>query len=149
MIVDRSAQGELLRINFNISFPALSCEFATLDVSDALGTVRTCYDTCVLLSTAAWHSNAKVHFDHPLLQKRLNLTRTVRKLPINSDLERVGHYIHDDRVQDIKYDELPEVKLCVILLLCAASFCCPLVKPGTCMLIASDSCLCQPAELHS
>lgn len=39
MIVDRSAQGELLRINFNISFPALSCEFATLDVSDALGTV--------------------------------------------------------------------------------------------------------------
>ena len=42
MIVDRSAQGELLRINFNISFPALSCEFATLDVSDALGTVRLC-----------------------------------------------------------------------------------------------------------
>ena len=39
MIVDRSAQGDLLRINFNISFPALSCEFATLDVSDALGTV--------------------------------------------------------------------------------------------------------------
>lgn len=39
MIVDRSAQGELLRINFNVSFPALSCEFATLDVSDALGTV--------------------------------------------------------------------------------------------------------------
>ncbi len=47
MIVDRSAQGELLRINFNISFPALSCEFATLDVSDALGTVSTCCDTCV------------------------------------------------------------------------------------------------------
>ena len=40
LVVDRSAQGELLRINFNISFPALSCEFATLDVSDALGTVR-------------------------------------------------------------------------------------------------------------
>lgn len=38
-MVDRSAQGELLRINFNISFPSLSCEFATLDVSDALGTV--------------------------------------------------------------------------------------------------------------
>lgn len=39
MVVDRSAHGELLRINFNISFPSLSCEFATLDVSDALGTV--------------------------------------------------------------------------------------------------------------
>ena len=39
MVVDRSAPDELLRINFNISFPALSCEFATLDVSDALGTV--------------------------------------------------------------------------------------------------------------
>ena len=40
LIVDRSAHGDLLRINFNISFPSLSCEFATLDVSDALGTVR-------------------------------------------------------------------------------------------------------------
>lgn len=39
LVVDRSAQGELLRINFNISYPSLSCEFATLDVSDALGTV--------------------------------------------------------------------------------------------------------------
>jgi Endoplasmic Reticulum-Golgi Intermediate Compartment (ERGIC) len=40
LVVDRSPQGELLRINFNISFPSLSCEFATLDVSDSLGTVR-------------------------------------------------------------------------------------------------------------
>ncbi|CAD7695013.1 unnamed protein product [Ostreobium quekettii] len=40
LVVDRSKQGELLRINFNVSFPALSCEFATLDVSDSLGTVR-------------------------------------------------------------------------------------------------------------
>jgi hypothetical protein len=39
MIVDRSKHDEQLRINFNISFPALSCEFATLDVSDALGLV--------------------------------------------------------------------------------------------------------------
>ncbi|GFH14522.1 protein disulfide isomerase, partial [Haematococcus lacustris] len=38
LIVDRSSPSELLKINFNISFPALSCEFATLDVSDALGT---------------------------------------------------------------------------------------------------------------
>lgn len=43
LVVDRSTQGELLRINFNISFPALSCEFAVLDVSDSLGTVRTAH----------------------------------------------------------------------------------------------------------
>lgn len=74
LVVDRSAHGELLRINFNISFPAMSCEFATLDVSDALGT------------------------------KRMNLTKTVRKLPITSDLERKGYYMHDDKQPDIKYD---------------------------------------------
>ena len=39
MVVDRSKHDEQLRLNFNISFPALSCEFATLDVSDALGLV--------------------------------------------------------------------------------------------------------------
>lgn len=58
MVVDRSAQGDLLRISFNISFPSLSCEFATLDVSDALGT------------------------------KRLNLTKTIRKLPIGQARRR-------------------------------------------------------------
>ena len=56
--MDRSAQGDLLRISFNISFPSLSCEFATLDVSDALGT------------------------------KRLNLTKTIRKLPIGQARRR-------------------------------------------------------------
>lgn len=40
MVVDRSKHDEQLRLNFNISFPALSCEFATLDVSDSLGLVR-------------------------------------------------------------------------------------------------------------
>jgi len=39
-VVDRSPQGDLLRLNFNVSFPSLPCEFASLDVSDALGTVR-------------------------------------------------------------------------------------------------------------
>lgn len=43
------------------SFPALSCEFATLDVSDAFGT------------------------------KRLNLTKTVRKTPIDLDLLATGY----------------------------------------------------------
>lgn len=75
LIVDRSAHGELLRINFNISFPTLSCEFATLDVSDAMGL------------------------------KRLNLTKTVRKLPITEDLVRAGVYVDDVAHADPKYDE--------------------------------------------
>jgi thiol-disulfide isomerase/thioredoxin len=74
LVVDRSRHGELLRINFNMSFPQLSCEFATVDVSDALGT------------------------------KRLNLTKTVRKLPIDENFERKGYYTHDDHPTDIKYD---------------------------------------------
>ena len=66
LVVDRSPPGELLRVNFNVSFPSLPCEFATLDVSDALGT------------------------------KRLNLTKTVRKLPLGHDGQRAGFYTHDD-----------------------------------------------------
>ncbi len=37
-------------------------------------------------------------------QKRMNLTKTVRKLPITSDLQRKGYYTHDDKAPDIKYD---------------------------------------------
>ena len=111
MIVDRSAQGELLRINFNISFPALSCEFATLDVSDALGTVRCQFQAIAAGLVKSLFIRCKwLTQEVDDLQKRLNLTRTVRKLPINEQLERVGHYIHDDRQLQIKYDELPEVK---------------------------------------
>ncbi|XP_028083516.1 protein disulfide isomerase-like 5-4 [Camellia sinensis] len=39
VIVDKSSDGEFLRIDFNFSFPALSCEFAAVDVSDILGTI--------------------------------------------------------------------------------------------------------------
>ena len=38
------------------------------------------------------------------LQKRMNLTKTVRKLPITTDLQRKGYYTHDDKAPDIKYD---------------------------------------------
>ncbi len=34
----------------------------------------------------------------------MNLTKTVRKLPITSDLQRKGYYTHDDKQPDIKYD---------------------------------------------
>ncbi|KAI8472288.1 MAG: protein disulfide isomerase [Monoraphidium minutum] len=65
MVVDRSASNELLKITFNLSFPALSCEFSTLDISDSLGT------------------------------KRMNLTKTVRKVPIDLDLQRAGAALED------------------------------------------------------
>jgi thiol-disulfide isomerase/thioredoxin len=74
MVIDRSPHGELLRINFNISFPELSCEYATLDVSDALGL------------------------------KRLNLTKTVRKVPIDSNLAKAGGTAADLK-HNPKYDE--------------------------------------------
>eukprot|EP00850_Spirogloea_muscicola_P010995 SM000066S20470 [mRNA] locus=s66:561351:566363:+ [translate_table: standard] len=68
VVVDRCNDGDLLRINFNFSFPALSCEFASVDVSDVLGT------------------------------HRFNLTKTVRKYPINQHLEVVGPEHHPDPV---------------------------------------------------
>eukprot|EP00210_Caulerpa_lentillifera_P006618 g6323.t1 len=75
MVVDRSRPGELLRINFNLSFPALSCEFATVDVSDALGT------------------------------KKMNLTKTLRKTPIDFDLRKVGATLDHKNKPEPKYDE--------------------------------------------
>ncbi|KAI7844497.1 hypothetical protein COHA_001856 [Chlorella ohadii] len=75
LVVDRSAQGELLRINFNVSFPQLSCEFATLDISDAIGL------------------------------KRFNLTKTVRKQPITADMQKAGQATEDRAHKEAKYDE--------------------------------------------
>ncbi|RWR85117.1 Thioredoxin-like protein fold [Cinnamomum micranthum f. kanehirae] len=57
VIVDRSSDGEFLRIDFNISFPALSCEFASVD-------------------------------------NRLNITKTVRKYSIDSNLNPTGSEFH-------------------------------------------------------
>ncbi|QHO56695.1 hypothetical protein HN51_011397 [Arachis hypogaea] len=84
VIVDQSSDGDFLRIDFNISFPALSCEFASVDVKDVLGT------------------------------NRLNITKTVRKFSIDSSLRPTGAEFHsgpvanavrhDDEV-DEEYDE--------------------------------------------
>jgi thiol-disulfide isomerase/thioredoxin len=49
-----------MRINFNVSFPALSCEFASVDVGDAMGL------------------------------NRYNLTKTVFKRPIDKDFNPTG-----------------------------------------------------------
>jgi len=74
IIVDRSIDGDLLRINFNLSFPALSCEFASVDVSDAMG------------------------------NHRVNLTKTVRKYPLDSQGRVVGEVVRD--IPEPKYEEL-------------------------------------------
>eukprot|EP00250_Pteridium_aquilinum_P028212 c36775_g1_i1 orf=195-1649(+) len=64
IVLDGSKDGDFLRIDFNMSFPALSCEFASVDVSDVLGT------------------------------NRFNITKTVRKFPIDPKLNQVGPQFH-------------------------------------------------------
>ncbi|KAJ1389133.1 Thioredoxin-like superfamily, partial [Sesbania bispinosa] len=76
VIVDKSSDGDFLRIDFNISFPALSCEFASVDVSDVLGT------------------------------NRLNITKTVRKFSIDSNLRSTGAEFHSGPAANvIKHDD--------------------------------------------
>ncbi|XP_057461600.1 protein disulfide isomerase-like 5-4 isoform X1 [Actinidia eriantha] len=76
VIVDKSSDGEFLLIDFNISFPALSCEFASVDVSDVLGT------------------------------NRLNITKTLRKYPIDSNLKPTGSEYHTGPISRlIKHDD--------------------------------------------
>lgn len=81
VIVDKSSDGEFVRVDFNFSFPALSCEFASVDVSDALGT------------------------------NRLNITKTVRKFSIDSRLRPTGSQFHSGSVQHaVKHDEEDDVE---------------------------------------
>nr|GLL38369.1 protein disulfide isomerase-like 5-4 [Ipomoea trifida] len=76
VVVDESADGDFLRIDFNISFPALSCEFASVDVSDVLGT------------------------------NRLNITKTVRKYSIDSNLVPTGSEFQSGAIANaVKHDE--------------------------------------------
>ncbi|KAL4334464.1 hypothetical protein GQ457_07G013750 [Hibiscus cannabinus] len=76
VVVDNSSDGDFLRIVFNMSFPALSCEFASVDVSDVLGT------------------------------NRLNITKTVRKFSIDQHLRPTGAEFHSGPVlHSIKHDE--------------------------------------------
>ncbi|KAL0406906.1 UNVERIFIED_CONTAM: protein disulfide-isomerase 5-3 [Sesamum latifolium] len=74
VVIDKSSDGDLLRIDFNISFPALSCEFASADVSDVL--------------------------------ERLNVTKTVRKYSIDSNLNPAGsEFRSGPTANTIKHDE--------------------------------------------
>ncbi|XP_058092838.1 protein disulfide isomerase-like 5-4 [Magnolia sinica] len=81
VVVDKSTDGEFLLIEFNVSFPALSCEFASVDVSDVLGT------------------------------NRLNITKTVRKFSIDHNLNPTGSEFHRGPIPKVKNhgDEVDEV----------------------------------------
>lgn len=76
VVVDKSSDAEFLRIDFNMSFPALSCEFASVDVSDVLGT------------------------------NRLNITKTVRKHSIDRNLRPTGSEFHSgSTTAEVRHDE--------------------------------------------
>ncbi|XP_078436810.1 protein disulfide isomerase-like 5-4 isoform X2 [Wolffia australiana] len=71
IVVDKSKDGDFMRIDFNISFPVLSCEFASVDVSDILGT------------------------------NRLNITKTIRKFSIDPNLRSMGSEFHSGPIPDV------------------------------------------------
>ncbi|KAI3702962.1 hypothetical protein L6452_28716 [Arctium lappa] len=76
IIIDKSSIEDSLRIDFNISFPVLSCEFASVDVSDVVGT------------------------------NRLNITKTVRKYSINQHLQANGfEFDYEPVTHTVKHDE--------------------------------------------
>ncbi|XP_071730210.1 protein disulfide isomerase-like 5-4 [Rutidosis leptorrhynchoides] len=79
IIIDKSSIEDSIRVDLNISFPFLSCEFASLDVSDVLGT------------------------------NRLNITKTVRKYSINRNFETNGDEFDNEPAKyDLKHDENDE-----------------------------------------
>ncbi|KAJ9551306.1 hypothetical protein OSB04_015351 [Centaurea solstitialis] len=76
IIIDKSSIEDSLRIDFNLSFPVLSCEFASVDVSDVVGT------------------------------NRLNITKTVRKYSINQHFETAGFEVdYEPFTHTVKHDE--------------------------------------------
>ncbi|KAK1391818.1 Protein disulfide-isomerase 5-3 [Heracleum sosnowskyi] len=79
VIVDKSPDEDFLRIDFNISFPALSCEFASVDMNDVLGT------------------------------NRLNVTKTVRKYSIDRNFKSTGpEFLAGPVSKVIKHDDFVE-----------------------------------------
>ncbi|XP_009358122.2 protein disulfide-isomerase 5-3 [Pyrus x bretschneideri] len=93
VIVDKSSDGDFLRIEFNVSFPALSCEFASVDVSDVLGT------------------------------NRLNITKTIRKFSIGTDLRPTGSEFRSGPVlHNIKHGDGDEYSGDGSILLTAQNF---------------------------
>ena len=60
VVVDKSLNGDVLPINFQIEFPQLSCAFATLDISNAMGSHSLNVDG---MSTLGAKSIRKVRLD--------------------------------------------------------------------------------------
>lgn len=87
------------------SFPALSCEFASVDVSDVLGTVSffvlngACRGLCSWMRWFEGIVSKLLTFNG--LQHRFNLTKTVRKYPIDPRLQRIGNEFHSGSVPKI------------------------------------------------
>ncbi|CAI9787758.1 unnamed protein product [Fraxinus pennsylvanica] len=76
IVVDKSFGGDLLLIDFNISFPALPCEFASVGVSDFFGT------------------------------NMLDISKMVHKYPIYSNLKPTGSEFQLGTIaEEINYDE--------------------------------------------
>ncbi|KAI3466221.1 hypothetical protein Pfo_022884 [Paulownia fortunei] len=94
VVVDKSSDGDFLRIDFDMSFPALSCEFASIDVSDVLGT------------------------------NRLNITKTVRKYSIDSNLNPIGSEFRSGPIaKAIKHDEEVEEEHAILVVNFFAPWC--------------------------
>ncbi|RYR68508.1 hypothetical protein Ahy_A03g015013 [Arachis hypogaea] len=128
VIVDQSSDGDFLRIDFNISFPALSCEFASVDVKDVLGTnnnnisISAMPFPLIYLGKRQKYALPNEHLSCSAMSlpqiikylNRLNITKTVRKFSIDSSLRPTGAEFHsgpvanavrhDDEV-DEEYDE--------------------------------------------
>ena len=86
------------------------------------------------------------------MQKRLNLTKTVRKLPISENLERKGYYMHDDKRPDIKYDsEEHQVRQRRSVFECINSACARWTRPACpyfcCLLAFTGIEQTEPAKL--
>lgn len=76
IVVDKSSDGDLLLIDFNISFPALPCGLASVGVSDLFGT------------------------------NMLDINKMVHKYPIDSNLKTTGSELQLGTIaEEINYDE--------------------------------------------
>jgi len=104
-------------VNLSCSFPALSCEFASVDVSDVLGTVSFYFITLfsylfytnflyAILSLVPRCFGISPSFLTSYLQNRLNITKTVRKFSIDSKLRPTGSEFHSGTIANaVKHDD--------------------------------------------
>ena len=89
--------GDLLRINFNISFPHLACQYASVDLSDVLGMVRLPRAAAAPLQLPRPSAPHRCMPRAPRRQVRYNVTKTVRKRPIDEAGTVLGEWYIDPR----------------------------------------------------